>query len=132
MADRPVNEAWIMEYKMLSAVYDKAVAEIIRANKQKKFGLVFEEHLPECTPLYDIAIKKGSTVAKKTDPVNEMYEVNSIKDGIATCYHKVSEKKEEIPVDIQVYVANILGNIIDEYQKYDTNDGWTYELRITL
>ena len=26
--------------------------------KQKKFGLVFEEHLPECTPLYDIPVRK--------------------------------------------------------------------------
>ena len=31
--------------------------------KQKKFGLVFEEHLPECTPLYDIPVKKGAKVA---------------------------------------------------------------------
>ena len=27
-------------------------AEMKRANRQKKFGLVFEEHLPEATPLY--------------------------------------------------------------------------------
>ncbi len=39
--------------------------------KQKKFGLVFEEHLPECTPLYDVAIRKGSTVAKKTGSISE-------------------------------------------------------------
>lgn len=41
-------------------------------------------------------------------------------------------KKAEVSVDIQLYIANILGNIVDEYQKYDTSDGWTYELRITL
>jgi adenine-specific DNA-methyltransferase len=40
--------------------------EVDRMNKQKKFGLVFEEHLPECTPLYDIPVRKGSTVALKT------------------------------------------------------------------
>ena len=28
--------------------------------KQKKFGLVFEDHLPECTPLYDVPIKRRS------------------------------------------------------------------------
>ncbi len=44
----------------------------------------------------------------------------------------VGTKKKDAPVDIQVYIANILGNIIDEYQKYDTPGGWTYELRITL
>ena len=31
-----------------------------RLTKQKKFGLVFEEHLPECTPLYDIPVRKAS------------------------------------------------------------------------
>ena len=41
-------------------------------------------------------------------------------------------KKADVSVDIQVYIANILGNIVDEYQKYDTPEGWTYELRITL
>ena len=35
-------------------------AEVDRMNKQKKFGLVFEEHLPECTPLYDIPVKRGA------------------------------------------------------------------------
>lgn len=35
--------------------------------KQKKFGLVFEEHLPECTPLYDMPIYKGTKVARKDD-----------------------------------------------------------------
>lgn len=34
-----------------------------RLVKQKKFGLVFEEHLPECTPLYDIPIRKGAKVS---------------------------------------------------------------------
>lgn len=41
-------------------------------------------------------------------------------------------KKTDVSVDIQVYIVNILGNIVDEYQKYDTPEGWTYELRITL
>ena len=42
------------------------------------------------------------------------------------------EKKKEIPVEIQVFIANILNTIFDEYQKHDTNDGWVYELRITI
>ena len=31
----------------------KIEAEVNRLSKQKKFGLVFEDHMPECTPLYD-------------------------------------------------------------------------------
>ena len=51
------------------------------------------------------------------------------------CEYKLSvvgTKKSDVSVDIQVYIAKILDNIVDEYQKYDTADGWTYELRITL
>lgn len=97
-------------HDLLAQVQDEALRtrleqEINRLSKTKKFGLVFEEHLPECTPLYDIPIKKGSTVAKKTGVVSEMYEVNSIKDGVATCYHKATEEKEEIPVEELVCVA---------------------------
>lgn len=40
--------------------------EIGRLAKHKKFGLVFEEHLPECTPLYDVKISRGT---QSRDPV---------------------------------------------------------------
>lgn len=43
--------------------------EFARISKNKKFGLVFEEHIPECTPLYEVPIKRGSTVAQK--PANK-------------------------------------------------------------
>lgn len=42
---------------------ERILMEVNKLNKQKKFGLVFEEHLPECTPLYDVRIKRGSKVA---------------------------------------------------------------------
>lgn len=108
-------------HDLLAQVQDEALRarleqEINRLSKTKKFGLVFEEHLPECTPLYDIPVKRGSTVAKKTGTVSEMYEVNSIKDGVATCYHKVTEEKEEIPVDELVCVAQF-GEPIYPYLK---------------
>ena len=51
------------------------------------------------------------------------------------CEYKLSvtgTKKTELPVDLQLYIANILSNIVDEYQKYDIPGGWAYELRITL
>ena len=97
-------------HDLLAQVQDEALRsrleqEINRLSKTKKFGLVFEEHLPECTPLYDIPVKKGSLAAKKTGSVSEIYEVCAIKDGIATCCHKVTKEKEEIPVDDLVCVA---------------------------
>lgn len=108
-------------HDLLAQVQDEALRarleqEINRLSKTKKFGLVFEEHLPECTPLYDIPVKRGSSVAKKTGAVSEMYEVNSINDGIATCYHKVTGEKEDIPVEELVSVAQF-GEPIYPYLK---------------
>lgn len=108
-------------HDLLAQVQDETLRarleqEINKLSKTKKFGLVFEEHLPECTPLYDIPVKRGSTVAKKIGAVSEMYEVSTIKDGIATCYHKLTEEKEEIPVNELVCVAQF-GKPIYPYLK---------------
>lgn len=54
---------------------DRIMQETNKLMKQKKFGLVFEEHLPECTPLYDVPIKVGAKVAVKSGYVNDIYTV---------------------------------------------------------
>lgn len=64
---------------------ERIQAELDKMAKQKKFGLVFEEHLPECTPLYDIPVRKGSKVALKHGEVNDIFTVLSIKDDKAVC-----------------------------------------------
>ena len=38
-----------------AALRERIEEEIKRVVKQKKFGLVFEEHLPECTPLWEVS-----------------------------------------------------------------------------
>lgn len=85
-------------------------------NKQKKFGLVFEEHLPECTPLFDLPVKKGSKVALKTGKVSENYTVLKVNDGEAICYSKDSEDPIVFPVDSLVVVAEF-GDPIYPYLK---------------
>ncbi len=57
-------------HELLSRVDDeelraKLEEEFNKLSKQKKFGLVFEEHLPECTPLFDMPIKRGSVSMNK-------------------------------------------------------------------
>ena len=108
-------------HDLLAQVQDDALRarleqEINKLTKQKKFGLVFEEHLPECTPLYDVPVKRGSSVAKKTGSVSNMYEVLAIKDGMAACVHKVTEEQEMIPVSDLVCVAQF-GEPIYPYLK---------------
>lgn len=70
---------------------DRIEKEVAKLSKQKKFGLVFEEHLPECTPLYDIQVKKGSTVTLKAGKVSDTFKVVSIDGDIATCINANNE-----------------------------------------
>lgn len=90
--------------------------EVDRLAKQKKFGLVFEEHLPECTPLWDIPVKKGSKVALKAGQVSDFYTVLEIKDGTATCLNKDKSATVEFAVDELVSVAEF-GEPIYPYLK---------------
>lgn len=95
-------------------------AEMKRANRQKKFGLVFEEHLPEATPLYDIPVKRGSVVARKDGQVTDIYYVEKIENGQATCFHKASKERVVLPVDTLVCVAQFGEPIYPYLQPLDT------------
>lgn len=91
-------------------------AEVDRLNKQKKFGLVFEEHLPECTPLYDIPVKVGGLVAQKTGQVNDIYRVIDITDNTVNCVRKDTEETAEFDISELVSVAEF-GEAIYPYLK---------------
>jgi len=78
-----------------------------RLVKQKKFGLVFEEHLPECTPLYDIPVRKGAKVSVRNGKANETYNVLKIEDGVATCLPKNSKETVQFAVDDLVTTAEL-------------------------
>ena len=94
----------------------RIAAEVEKLAKQKKFGLVFEEHLPECTPLWDIPVKRGSKVALKAGKVSDFYTVLKIEDGIATCLNKDKSATAEFKVDELVSVAEF-GEPIYPYLK---------------
>ena len=53
------------------ALRERIAKEVDRLSKQKKFGLVFEEHLPECTPLYEYPCE-GWRACKRRRPVRSM------------------------------------------------------------
>ena len=95
---------------------DRIQNEVNKMAKQKKFGLIFEEHLPECTPLYDVPVKRGSLVVLKGGDINNKYIVGSIVNGIAKCMNKVTEEVEEIPLENLVTVAEF-GEPIYPYLK---------------
>lgn len=79
--------------------------EFARLSKSKKFGLVFEEHIPECTPLHGIAISRGTTVALKTGLISDVYSVVRINDDKALCFRKTTGETTEFNLAELVAVA---------------------------
>lgn len=79
-------------------------AEIERLQKQKRFGLIFEDHLPEATLLYDVAVRRGQKVTLKDAPLKQKFEVLSIKDGIAQCV-SLDDPNESAEMEVSDLVA---------------------------
>ncbi len=98
------------------ALRERISKEVEKLSKQKKFGLVFEEHLPECTPLYDIPVKRGSKVALRARKVSEFLTVLKIEDGKALCLNKEKTETNEYDLDELVCVAEF-GEPIYPYLK---------------
>ena len=95
---------------------DRITAETDKLLKQKKFGLVFEEHLPECTPLYEVPVRVGGLVAKKTGYVSDIFLVTKIEENAATCLNRETRVESVIPLDELVTVAQF-GEPIYPYLK---------------
>lgn len=91
--------------------------EIARLNKQKKFGLVFEEHMPECTPLYEMPIRVGSHVALRTQKdIQRVYTVLAIAEDKALCICESDKEQGEFALSDLVAVAQF-GEPIYPYLK---------------
>ena len=95
---------------------DRITAETDKLLKQKKFGLVFEEHLPEYTPLYEVPVRVGGLVAKKTGYVSDIFLVTKIEEDAATCLNRETRVESVIPLDELVTVAQF-GEPIYPYLK---------------
>ena len=68
--------------------------EVSKMAKQKKFGLVFEEDMPESTPLYDMPIKRGCNVMRRDSKDDKsIYVVLKVEGDTAVCVK--SEQKDE-------------------------------------
>lgn len=93
--------------------------ELDKMTRQKKFGLVFEEHLPESVNLYDVPVKKGKRVTlrkpKEADK-NKEWMVSSIKDGLADCVSTEDGEHRSIPVR-ELTVTAAFGEPIYPYLK---------------
>lgn len=88
--------------------------EVDRLEKGRKFGLVYENHLPECTLLYDYAVTPGRLVAKRSGPPGTLYKVLGIEGCMAACLRRYSDEVIEIPV-AELVVAAEFGDPVYPY-----------------
>jgi len=73
---------------------DRIQKEVNKLSKQKKFGLVFEEHLPECTPLFDMPIKRGCNVMRRDNKEDKsIYVVMKIEEDKAICMKQDNQEE---------------------------------------
>lgn len=94
-------------------------AEFNRLNKQKKFGLVFEEHLPECTPLYGVKIRVGTIVATKIQDGGAIFKVKAIDGDKALCVGIQDGEDHEFDLHDLVAVARFGDPIYPILEKVD-------------
>ena len=111
------------------ALRKRIQAELRRASKQKKFGLVFEEHLPEWTPLYDVPLTPGRLAARQGN-LQELYYIEEINGETAHCIQRTTRKAADIPVEELVTVAEFGDPIypylapIDTVENAQDSDLW--------
>jgi adenine-specific DNA-methyltransferase len=65
----------------LKARLSAAIAEF---RKTKKFGLVFEEHLPELLPIYSAQVRSQARVARKDGRLTDTYIVQRVTRSVAS------------------------------------------------
>lgn len=88
---------------LIAQVEDQALrarlrSEVDRLTKEKKFGLVFEEHLPELTPVYTAPIRKRNLVAQRGEPLTDLWRVLAVQGSDATCRNIATGHQATIPV----------------------------------
>lgn len=83
------------------ALRNKIQEEVSKMAKQKKFGLVFEDHIPEGTPLYDMPIKRGCNVMRRDSKDDKsIYVVLKVEDDTAVCV-KPEQKDEAVTFELK-------------------------------
>lgn len=90
--------------------------EIERLTKKKRFGLVWENHLPDNVVLPEVRIRRGSKVALRDRTPNEVYEVQSLTEKKAVCINLSTMEEKTFLLSDLIAVAQ-RGDVIYPYLK---------------
>jgi len=92
--------------------------EVKKLKAEKRFGLVFEEHVPELVPIYSAPVKARSIVARRGRTFNETFRVVRVQDGMAEV-EKDDGSREGIPVEELTVVRRFGEPIYPALQSFD-------------
>ncbi len=88
---------------------DRIAREYEDATRHKKFGLVYEQHLPEVVPIYSAKPRRGDLVAKRGGALTETWRVRRIEGGTAHLMKpRQAGEKESAGERITLPVAELL------------------------
>lgn len=102
-----------------AALRERIAAEVERVVGEKKFGLVFEDHIPESTPLYDVPVRRGASVALRNGDLKDVWRVARVSGGVASCF-KEGESADSVLRDFptaDLVVVARFGEAIYPYLK---------------
>lgn len=107
---------------------ERILNEVRKLKSDKKFGLVFEEHVPEVVPVYNSPIRVGSRIAKKIGPMGETYRVVKVGHEVVQCRDESDLTQQELtfPKDDMVVVKKFGETIYPTLVPVDnvrTNEG---------
>jgi adenine-specific DNA-methyltransferase len=64
---------------------ERITAEWAKATRDRKFGLVFEDHLPELLPLPKARPRKGDLVCQRVGTLKDLWRVQGFAGGRVQC-----------------------------------------------
>lgn len=90
---------------------ERLTAEWKAASTGKKFGLVFEDHLPELLPLHKAKPRRSDLVCRRQGALKDVWQVKNVKDGVVTC---VKPQDETHPSEPTRATAETVSFAVDE------------------
>lgn len=85
---------------------ERIAKEADKLVRDKKFGLVFESHLPECTPLYGLPLQVGTLVAlNNSGKLGVPAYIRSISDDMAHCEERETGQEFDAALSDLVAIA---------------------------
>lgn len=93
--------------------------EVKKLKNKKKFGLVFEQHVPEVVPIFSAPITIRTTVAKKNGNLGETYKVKNISGDKAVIIKDNDGSVEEVLLESIVMVKQFGDPIFPALKKID-------------